>query len=137
MPKTMAQLAIGQFFSWFARLAMWGYTTSAVTSHVYDMRLQAGDLNELYGYYRDMPDKGEKEEKIDREFEKYLEAAENQQEVKVDIDFANYFLDSRIIDKERLVHLLSDAADRVGASERLAEAKSNLDDLVADIGRAR
>jgi len=35
MPKTMAQLAIVQFFSWFALFAMWIYTTSAVTSHIY------------------------------------------------------------------------------------------------------
>ena len=35
MPKTMVQLAFVQFFSWFALFAMWIYTTSAVTSHVY------------------------------------------------------------------------------------------------------
>ncbi len=35
MPKTMAQLAIVQFFSWFALFAMWIYTTSAVTSHIF------------------------------------------------------------------------------------------------------
>ena len=35
MPKTMKQLAWVQFFSWFALFAMWIYTTSAVTSHVY------------------------------------------------------------------------------------------------------
>ena len=35
MPKTMGQLAIVQFFSWFALFAMWIYTTAAVTSHVY------------------------------------------------------------------------------------------------------
>ncbi len=35
MPKTMIQLALVQFFSWFALFAMWIYTTSAVTSHVY------------------------------------------------------------------------------------------------------
>ncbi len=35
MPKTMGQLAVVQFFSWFALFAMWIYTTSAVTSHVY------------------------------------------------------------------------------------------------------
>lgn len=35
MPKTMKQLAIVQFFSWFALFAMWIYATSAVTSHVY------------------------------------------------------------------------------------------------------
>lgn len=35
MPKTMKQLAMVQFFSWFALFAMWIYATSAVTSHVY------------------------------------------------------------------------------------------------------
>ncbi|MDV7402339.1 hypothetical protein RZS08_63545, partial [Arthrospira platensis SPKY1] len=35
MPRTMKQLAVVQFFSWFALFAMWIYTTSAVTSHIY------------------------------------------------------------------------------------------------------
>jgi maltose/moltooligosaccharide transporter len=35
MPKTMIQLAVVQFFTWFALFAMWIYTTSAVTSHVF------------------------------------------------------------------------------------------------------
>ncbi|RMG69065.1 MAG: MFS transporter [Bacteroidetes bacterium] len=35
MPKTMAQLAIVQFFSWFALFAMWIYTTAAITSSIY------------------------------------------------------------------------------------------------------
>jgi len=32
MPPTMRQLAVVQFFSWFALFAMWIYTTGAVTS---------------------------------------------------------------------------------------------------------
>jgi maltose/moltooligosaccharide transporter len=35
MPATMKQLAVVQFFSWFALFAMWIYSTSAVTSHIY------------------------------------------------------------------------------------------------------
>jgi maltose/moltooligosaccharide transporter len=35
MPKTMQQLALVQFFTWFALFAMWIYTTSAVTKHIY------------------------------------------------------------------------------------------------------
>lgn len=35
MPKTMIQLAVVQFFSWFALFSMWIYTTTAVTSHIY------------------------------------------------------------------------------------------------------
>jgi maltose/moltooligosaccharide transporter len=35
MPATMKQLAIVQFFSWFALFSMWIYTTPAVTQHLY------------------------------------------------------------------------------------------------------
>ncbi|MDX9759531.1 MAG: MFS transporter, partial [Bacteroidota bacterium] len=35
MPRTMLQLAVVQFFSWFALFAMWIYTTPAVTQHIY------------------------------------------------------------------------------------------------------
>ena len=35
MPKTMKQLAVVQFFSWFALFSMWIYTTPAVTQHIY------------------------------------------------------------------------------------------------------
>jgi maltose/moltooligosaccharide transporter len=35
MPATMKQLAVVQFFSWFALFAMWIYMTPAVTSHLY------------------------------------------------------------------------------------------------------
>ncbi len=35
MPKTMKQLAIVQFFSWFALFAMWIYATPAITEHVF------------------------------------------------------------------------------------------------------
>lgn len=35
MPKTMRELALVQFFSWFALFAMWIYTTPAVAHHIY------------------------------------------------------------------------------------------------------
>lgn len=44
MPKTMRQLAVVQFFSWFALFSMWIYTTSAVTSHVYGTKDPASEL---------------------------------------------------------------------------------------------
>ena len=50
MPKTMAQLAVVQFFSWFALFAMWIYTTSAVTSHIY------GTTDTQSGVYNDGAD---------------------------------------------------------------------------------
>lgn len=35
MPKTMKQLGIVQFFSWFALFSMWVFTTPAVAVHIY------------------------------------------------------------------------------------------------------
>ncbi|MFK7972450.1 MAG: MFS transporter [Bacteroidia bacterium] len=35
MPKTMKQLAVVQFFTWFALFSMWIYTTGAVTQELY------------------------------------------------------------------------------------------------------
>lgn len=44
MPKTMRQLAVVQFFSWFALFAMWIYTTPAVTHHIYGATDPKSDL---------------------------------------------------------------------------------------------
>jgi maltose/moltooligosaccharide transporter len=35
MPKTMKQLGLVQFFSWFALFGMWVYSTPAIAMHVY------------------------------------------------------------------------------------------------------
>jgi maltose/moltooligosaccharide transporter len=37
MPKTMRQLGVVQFFSWFALFSMWVFTTSAVAAHVFHL----------------------------------------------------------------------------------------------------
>lgn len=37
MPKTMRQLGLVQFFSWFALFTMWVFTTDAVSTHVYGL----------------------------------------------------------------------------------------------------
>jgi maltose/moltooligosaccharide transporter len=44
MPKTMKQLAVVQFFSWFALFAMWIYTTPAVTHHIYGATNPSSEL---------------------------------------------------------------------------------------------
>lgn len=43
MPTTMRQLALVQFFSWFALFSMWIYTTAAVTRHIYGTTDPASD----------------------------------------------------------------------------------------------
>ena len=47
MPRTMKQLALVQFFSWFALFSMWIYATAGVTSHLYDMTLSESDVSAL------------------------------------------------------------------------------------------
>ena len=37
MPKTMRQLGLVQFFSWFALFSMWVFSTSAIATHVYGL----------------------------------------------------------------------------------------------------
>ncbi len=44
MPKTMRQLAVVQFFSWFALFAMWIYTTPAVTHFIYGAQNSSSEL---------------------------------------------------------------------------------------------
>jgi maltose/moltooligosaccharide transporter len=44
MPKTMKQLAVVQFFSWFALFSMWIYTTPAVTRYIFGATDTASEL---------------------------------------------------------------------------------------------
>ncbi len=47
MPKTMRQLGLVQFFSWFALFSMWVFTTDAVATHVYGL---SGDYSKTIAY---------------------------------------------------------------------------------------
>lgn len=47
MPKTMKQLGLVQFFSWFALFSMWVFTTDAVATHVYGL---SGDYAKTVAY---------------------------------------------------------------------------------------
>ncbi len=47
MPKTMRQLGLVQFFSWFALFSMWVFTTDAVATHVYGL---SGDYAKSIAY---------------------------------------------------------------------------------------
>ncbi|WP_288130737.1 MFS transporter [Microbulbifer sp.] len=47
MPKTMRQLAVVQFFSWFSLFIMWVYTTPAITQHVWGVEAKWFDSHYL------------------------------------------------------------------------------------------
>ncbi|SNC76933.1 maltose/moltooligosaccharide transporter [Hymenobacter gelipurpurascens] len=42
MPVAMRQLALVQFFTWFALFSMWIYSTNAITSNIYNMKVDQG-----------------------------------------------------------------------------------------------
>lgn len=40
MPKTMRQLGLVQFFSWFALFGMWVFTTDTIATHIFHLNIQ-------------------------------------------------------------------------------------------------
>ena len=48
MPKTMRQLALVQFFSWFSLFIMWVYTTPAITQHIWGLEAKWFDPDYLH-----------------------------------------------------------------------------------------
>ncbi len=48
MPKTMRQLAIVQFFSWFSLFIMWVYTTPAITQYIWGIEAKWFDADYLH-----------------------------------------------------------------------------------------
>ncbi|HEY8941604.1 MAG TPA: MFS transporter [Cellvibrio sp.] len=48
MPKTMRQLALVQFFSWFSLFIMWVYTTPAITQYIWGIEAKWFDADYLH-----------------------------------------------------------------------------------------
>lgn len=130
MPKTMIQLAFVQFFSWFALFAMWIYTTSGVTSHIYDMKLDAASIYQLEetidGYAENelTPAEANNVETIKTNIAEYkAELSTSTSLVAVNVNFAKFFLDQdrglalpvTLADKlEHIQQEYNDGADWVG-----------------------
>ncbi len=47
MPTAMRKLALVQFFTWFALFAMWIYSTNAVTSNIYNMKVDTAFFTKM------------------------------------------------------------------------------------------
>jgi maltose/moltooligosaccharide transporter len=101
MPKTMAQLAIVQFFTWFALFAMWIYSTNAVTSNKYDMKVQKELVAKMENSIKaklSVTASNEKSAKLYRslmaDVSEINEYRGNQNPVTISINLANHFADS-------------------------------------------
>jgi len=95
MPGTMVQLAFVQFFSWFALFAMWIYTTSGVTSHIYNMNLDAGQIEILQEVFEDnaLALESKKADQISEDFEEYATKITGTGLASVNVNFAKFFID--------------------------------------------
>jgi maltose/moltooligosaccharide transporter len=118
MPKTMIQLAFVQFFSWFALFAMWVYSVPAVTTHLYDMKLDRDQIvylskladqrkADFLGNTVEM----ERLTMIERDLGVFLKKTEKNPEANININLANYFVNERILTNEELASGLTKAAD--------------------------
>jgi maltose/moltooligosaccharide transporter len=101
MPKTMAQLALVQFFTWFALFAMWIYSTNAVTSNKYNMKVDKGMVTKMETSIQSSLSQNVSDEKASKLF-RSLQADVNeineyratQNPVTISINLANHFADS-------------------------------------------
>lgn len=103
MPGTMRQLAVVQFFTWFALFAMWIYATNAVTANKYNMKVDQALVSKMANAVGD--DILKEENVKDLKKKKSLESLKSDIEeirkyraeknpVTISVNLANYFSDS-------------------------------------------
>lgn len=98
MPKTMAQLAVVQFFTWFGLFAMWIYSTNAVTSNKYNMKVDKALVTKMETALQSklqLPSLADKESKMFKSLQADIneinEYRANHNPVTISINLANYF----------------------------------------------
>jgi maltose/moltooligosaccharide transporter len=123
MPKTMKQLAIVQFFSWFALFAMWIYTTAGVTSDKYDMTITPvinSDLHSILGYYpipdtaglsndkkEEIVEKGKEYSEITKELKRYdRKFEEGNKKAVISTSVMNFFLSNKTGTKKHIRNII-------------------------------
>ncbi len=120
MPKTMKQLAIVQFFTWFALFAMWIYATNAVTANKYNMKvdksilaameagknadsvdiatkiasIRASNNNENKNLLNDYLKKQKTIQSLTNDFAEIKQFRADQNPTTISVNLANYFSDS-------------------------------------------
>lgn len=100
MPKTMAQLALVQFFTWFALFAMWIYSTNAVTSTKYNMKVDKVLVQKMGANIQDTlsskPVIGteKKYKSLQADINEVNEYRADQNPVTISVNLANHFADS-------------------------------------------
>jgi maltose/moltooligosaccharide transporter len=98
MPKTMRQLAWVQFFTWFSLFAMWIYSTNAVTSNIYNMKVQRSTFEKMDNHITSAlaASTGDAKElqrmrALETDLSEIKQFQAGASEVSISINLANYF----------------------------------------------
>jgi maltose/moltooligosaccharide transporter len=108
MPRTMRQLGLVQFFSWFALFCMWVFATPAITRSKYDMTITTAQLESLKGIANTIPAaNGEEQRKLD-DAKKFINQPidnidEGNGRVFIQEQTASYFLGGKLVQERDLV----------------------------------
>ncbi len=137
MPKTMKQLAVVQFFSWFALFAMWIYSTAGITGQAYDMRLTPEEVHALHEIYDARNSTEGSDEGIEEEFARYEKKTAKGKKAKIDIRFVNYFLANRLINEEEMIEKLESSVSALPEGESSEKAREELNTLRQELAEAR
>ncbi|MEN9348235.1 MAG: hypothetical protein RLZZ77_1746 [Bacteroidota bacterium] len=104
MPRTMRQLAWVQFFTWFSLFAMWIYSTNAVTSTIYDMKVNRSVFEKMENSVRtQLADfQGKPEElkllrALETDISEIIQFQQGKDEVTISINLANNFAGSDVL----------------------------------------
>jgi maltose/moltooligosaccharide transporter len=124
MPKTMQQLAVVQFFTWFALFAMWIYTTNAVTSRIYDMKIDRALFEKMSSALQTGSASDEKTAKqlasLREDVRQINEFQPGAEQPILTVNLANYFAQSTLLNAteqeeiRRVQQQYNDGADWLG-----------------------
>ena len=122
----MRQLAVVQFFSWFALFAMWIYTTNGVTADKYNMKIDSEMLNFLKTELANIqPDSNTVEQRIkdiSEELKKYETKISEKKSVSANVNLVKFYLNNRIYNEKYLVNQIKNSLRTYSSKEKDYEA---------------
>ncbi|HPH46180.1 MAG TPA: MFS transporter [Chryseolinea sp.] len=120
MPKAMKQLALVQFFTWFALFSMWIYSTNAVTANIYDMKVTKELYDALRSNVIDNDDRTKQNSSLKKDIEEIERFQKDEQTKTLTINLANHYLEKKDLsesDQQQLKKVqqqYNDGADWLG-----------------------
>ena len=134
MPLTMKQLAVVQFFSWFALFAMWIYTTNGVTADKYDMEVDQNMVKFLSTQLDELENKDKinsgRATEIREELKKYQAYMDNDEKASAKVNLVKFYLSDHILKEKEVVETLKNQLESVknkSGDERIASVLKELE----------